>query len=151
MKTLDLFRNLGDEELELVSLLFRQEAFKKGETLFRDREPGGKIFVVDCGVVELWKTGGAEGRPARVALVERGEILGELSLADDGARGVNATAAVTPETKVYAADVPAFQALLAQHPALANKILRNLLRRLGARLRVATETLRGLVCTLDVP
>jgi CRP-like cAMP-binding protein len=145
LKTLDLFRDLTDEELDLLASPFQHETFRKGDPLFRERDPGGKVYLVDCGVVELTKSGGGDGRPTRLALLERGEVLGELSLADDGPRNVTAVAAVTPETRVYSVAVPELQALLAQHPPLAAKIQRALLRRLATRLRAATEAVQSVV------
>lgn len=145
LRTVDLFRDLTDAELELLVPLLRLETFRRGEALFREREPGGKIYLVDCGVVEISRQGRGDAKAARVALLERGELIGELSLADEGPRTVTAIAAVTPETKAYSIDVPPFQALLAQNPEMASKVQRALLRRLSARLRATSDALYSLV------
>ena len=78
LKSVELFRDLSDAELEKLEPLLKLESFKRGEPIFRERDPGGKIFFVECGVVEIAKHGRGEERPTRVALLERGETLGEL-------------------------------------------------------------------------
>ncbi len=148
LKSLELFRDLSDGELELLVPLLKSESYKRGEAIFREREAGGKIYFVDCGVVEIARQGRVEGKPARVALLERGEVLGELALVDDGPRTATATAAVTPETKMVSVEVPAFQALLAQNPDMAAKVQRGLLRRISSRLRATSEALYSLVQSL---
>lgn len=149
LRSVELFRDLADEEMELLLPLVRQETFAKGVPVFRERDPGGKLYLVERGVVELTKANREDGRPIRVALLERGEVMGELSLADDGPRTVSATAAVTPETRLCSLEVPAVQTLLAQHPLLAAKVQRTLLRRLSTRLRSATDAVHSLLRTME--
>jgi CRP-like cAMP-binding protein len=148
LKSVEIFRELGEAELDLLVPLLKHETFKKGEAIFREREPGGKLYLVEAGVVELSKSR-PDGRPARVSLLERGEVLGELSMADDGPRSVTATAAVSPETRLVSIEVPALQAVLAQNAAMAAKVQRSLLRRLSHRLRATSDAVHCLLRAME--
>ena len=134
----ELFQDLSEPELDLLAPLFKHETFRKGETIVRERELSGKIYLIECGVVEVVQLS------HRVALLERGELFGETALVHEAPRTATAAATVTPETRVYSAEVPPVQALLAQHAEIAAKVYRSLAKRLAHRLRAATETVRAL-------
>ena len=148
LKGLDLFGGLSPEHLDSVGALARRETFKRGEGVFRERDPGGKFYVVESGVIEISRPR-SDGRPLVLMRLERGEILGEMALFDEAPRGVTATAAVVPETHLLAWEIPAFQTLLAGSPALAAHLQRVLLKKLGQRLRASSNAVHALMRTVD--
>lgn len=147
LKGTELFRDLTDAELDLLAPFVKSETFKRGEAIFRERDPAGKFYVVEAGVVELTRAGRADHRPARVSILERGDLFGELALADEGPRTASATATVTPETRLFSIEVPPLQAFLGEHPSIAYRVHRGLIRRVAARVRAATEALTCLLQT----
>jgi CRP/FNR family cyclic AMP-dependent transcriptional regulator len=60
--------------------------------VFRERDPGGKLYLVLAGVVEVSKAG------TPLACLGRGEILGEIAAFDGGPR--SAAAGVIAETRL---------------------------------------------------
>lgn len=149
LREVEIFRGLTDEQTAKLLTLAREETFKKGDAIFREREPGGKVYAVLSGVVEIGRTTKADGRFLRLTRLERGEVFGELVLIDDEPRSATAMAAVCPETHVAVWDTSALRTLLDQDAALANRLLRALVGKLAQRLRVTSDAVMTLLRTLD--
>ncbi|MBI3857695.1 MAG: cyclic nucleotide-binding domain-containing protein, partial [Planctomycetes bacterium] len=134
LKSVELFSALSPPDADALVSLAQEEVFQKGQTVFRERDPGGKLYLVLTGVVEVSKASGI-GAPLPLARLGRGEILGEIAAFDGGPRSATATAGVVAETRLAAWDIAAFQKYLASRPQAALVILSGLLRKVGARLR----------------
>jgi CRP-like cAMP-binding protein len=95
---------------------------RAGQTLFREGEPGGAMFVVLEGELEITIRGITMER------VGPGGIVGELAIVDESPR--TASVGATVDSRV--AEVPArrFEALVQQAPALATLVVRVLAQRL---------------------
>lgn len=65
--------------------------FERGETVFRQGEPGEVMFLVQSGAVEI-ATGEGSGRRV-LAVLGPGEVFGEMALLDRRPRSATATAA----------------------------------------------------------
>lgn len=150
LKDVEIFKALPDDQRAKLAGLARAETFKKGDAIFRERESGGKVFVVMSGVVEVGRFGRADGRFTRLARLERGEIFGELALVEDAPHSASAIAAVCPETRVGVWETSALRTLLAEDAPLANAVLRALVVKLSHRLRGASEAVLTLLRTLDI-
>ena len=99
--------------------------FTSGAALFREGEAAKEAFLLQEGRVRLLK---------RVRLVERslmvvrpGDLFGESALLDASAR--NATAVALTDGVALALDRATFRALLENHPAVASRVLDQLIRR----------------------
>ena len=148
LRSTPLFAALGDADADALVAIGREEVYKKGQVIFREREPAGKLYLVVAGVVEITKVSPGSERPASLARLERGDILGEVSAFDGSARTATASAAVTPETRVAAWDMEDFHAFMSARPAVASDILRRLVRTLGERLRRTSEAVQVLIRAL---
>jgi CRP-like cAMP-binding protein len=107
---LDLFRNAETRTL------------RAGQSLFREGEPGGTMYVVIEGELEITIRGITMER------VGPGGIVGELGIVDESPR--TASVGATVDSRV--AEVPArrFEALVQQAPALATLVVRVIAARL---------------------
>ncbi len=148
LRSAPLFAALGDADADALAALGREETYKKGQAIFREREPSGRVYLVVSGVVEVTKAQPGAERPAALARLERGDILGEVSAFEGGPRASTASAAVTPETRVAVWDLEDVHAFLAARPAAAAEILRRLVKSLGERLRRASEAVQTLLRAL---
>jgi len=99
--------------------------FHAGETLFKEGEPAGDAFLLQEGRVRLLK---------RVRTVERslivlkpGDLFGESALLDAAAR--NSTAVALTDGVALALDRLTFRSLLVNYPAVATRVLEQLIRR----------------------
>ena len=149
LKSVEIFSALAPADADALAALGREEVYKRGQTVFREREAAEKLYVIVAGVVEVSKSAPGDGRIHRLARLERGEILGEISAFDRGPRSATATAALVPETRLVSWTTADFQAFLHQRPAAAMAVLPALLRKMGQRLRQASEGIHTLLRALE--
>ena len=148
LRSVPLFAALNDADADALAAAGREEVFSKGQVVFRERDSGGRLYVVISGVVEISKAAVHGGPPVPLARVERGEILGELGAFDGGPRSATATASLVPETRLATWDVEDFHAFLASRPDAAVQILQRLLRVVASRLRRTSEAVQVLLRSL---
>jgi len=149
LRSAPLFSALSDADADALAALAREESYPKGRFIFREREPSGKLYLVVAGVVEISKASPAGERPASLARLERGDILGEVSAFDGGPRSTSAAAAVTPESRVAVWDMEDIHAFMSARPTAAAEILRRLVKILGERLRRTSEAVQVLLRALN--
>jgi len=148
LRTVELFAPLSDRDADALIGIGREEVYQKGQAVFRERDAGGKIYLVLSGVVEIAKSGTA-GTPAMtLARLGRGEILGEIAAFDGGPRSATAVAAVVQEARLFAWEMTEFNRYLAARPPAALILLGGLLKKLGTRLRKTSEAVQTLVRAL---
>lgn len=89
-----LFKALGTEDRRALAARAGRVAFQAGETIFSLSDPGRSMMVVAKGTVRVSLPSG-RGEEIVLADLERGAVLGEISLLDGRPRSATATA-VTP-------------------------------------------------------
>jgi len=136
LKQISLFRELTDSELEIVMRKVFEKLYKKGATLFVEGMPGEVLYIVTEGGVEVTKKIKSGGEAA-IAQIGPGEIVGEMSLIDSGAR--TATGKTSMDSKLVVITKKSFTDILESDPAIAAKILMELLRIVNKRLRVTDK------------
>ncbi len=92
----ELFEHLTDDDRRSLAEVIDRRSLAAGATLFQAGEPGDSLFVVQAGEVELYIKDTA-GQKIVLTVSSRGEIFGELSLLDQGARTATAVALVDSE------------------------------------------------------
>jgi CRP-like cAMP-binding protein len=148
LRTVDLFAPLADKDADALISIGREEIFQKGQSVFREKDSGGKLYLVMSGIVEIAKPSTSSGLPTTLARLGRGEIVGEIAAFDGGPRSANATAAVVHETRLFAWDMVEFNRYLSARPPAALIILSGLLKKLGGRLRKTSEAVQTLLRAL---
>jgi len=148
LRTVDLFAPLADRDADALIGIGREEVFQKGQAIFREGDPGSKLYLVLSGVVEIAKAGRSGAAPTALGRLGRGEILGEIAAFDGGPRSASGMAAVVQETRLFSWEMTEFNRYLAARPAAALILLSGLLRKLGARLRKTSEAVQTLVRAL---
>jgi len=133
--TVPLFELLSDEERFDLEKVFERREVEAGEKLFSLGEPGDSLYVVGSGSVELFVKDNT-GTKIVLTVCERGEVFGELSLFDGGAR--TATAVCIEPGTLLVLDRDDLLAFLRRHPDAAL----DLLTMMGQRMRGADEMLR---------
>jgi CRP-like cAMP-binding protein/anti-anti-sigma regulatory factor len=141
LERLVLTADLDAAELEVLRPLLRRRELNADEVLFRESEPGNRLYVLARGAVSI-VIGGAGGGDSRVVTFAPGSLFGEAALLDGNERSASAIAA--EDAVVYSLSRSTLNSLTASHPALANKLLLNLGRHLSGRLRQTTAALREL-------
>jgi uncharacterized membrane protein len=130
-----IFGLLDDEEREALAEMMSSRDFKQGETVFHYGDPGGEIFILRNGRVELFVES-TEGEKIVLAENEQGDVIGELSFLDGGPR--TATAVAREDTQMLVLDRVRLLDFIDKHPHAAMDVLTVI----GRRLRATDELLR---------
>jgi signal transduction histidine kinase len=121
-----IFADLSDAEAEeLWNAGDRIEA-QSGDLVIREGDPGGSLYVVLTGGVEVTKTG--NGHEITLATRGPGEVLGEMSLLEQTPR--TASVRANQPSTLLAVGQDAFRRLLSRRPEAAATLLRTVTARL---------------------
>src|SRR5262245_49363583 len=78
LKGSDLFEHQPDEVLRAVVAQGRLVEFGPGQTVFRQGDPGDRLYIVKSGVLEVVAV--RDGNDTALAYLGEGEVVGELAL-----------------------------------------------------------------------
>lgn len=134
-----LLRELSSEALLLVARLAAQVELAAGEALFREGEPGGKMFVLVSGRIRI-STARGSGDEA-LALLAPGAVLGEMAIFADELR--SATASADEPATLLAFDGADVTELVTDHPAMALAFLKQMAQRVTEANRLVAATRSG--------
>jgi CRP/FNR family cyclic AMP-dependent transcriptional regulator len=129
-----LFENFNQEERDLLASQLDEVEFAAGQLIFRRGDPGGAIFIVASGEVEVFLED-STGTRIVFETVKTGEFFGELSLIDGESRSASAQA--LKPTHALRVDRADLEQLFTRHPTAAMDILGVI----GKRLREADKLL----------
>jgi len=132
---IELFAFLDQEERGILAEMVDLESPDAGTLLFRAGEPGDAMFVVKTGAVELSVVDNV-GQKIVLSVVTPGDVFGELSLLDGGAR--TATAVAVEACELIVLDREDLVVLFRKQPESAL----HLLAAMGKMTRQADELLR---------
>ncbi|MFY9822439.1 MAG: cyclic nucleotide-binding domain-containing protein [Thermoanaerobaculia bacterium] len=138
-----LFREQGLNRRELMTLatFSKEKRFAAGAYLFQEGDEGSEMYVVLEGRVVISKFIPGAGEEA-LAVLERGDFFGEMSLIDGEPRSADAKAHAGPLT-VLALDQGTVREILAMDPHAALEFLQLLCRLVAGRLREIDEKVIG--------
>jgi CRP/FNR family cyclic AMP-dependent transcriptional regulator len=134
LASVPLFERFDDEERAVLAAQLDEVEFKAGETIFKRGDPGGAIFIVAAGEVEIYIED-STGHRIVFETAKTGDFFGELSLLDGDPRSASAQA--HQDTKALRVDRADLELLFQRHPAAAMDILGVI----GRRLREADRLL----------
>lgn len=61
LRAVDLFAPLSDKDADALIGIGPEKVFQKGQTVFRERDLGSKLYLVLSGVVGIVKSGMSQG------------------------------------------------------------------------------------------
>ena len=99
-----LFTALDDASAATLRASMSGIKISKGQVLFKEGDPGDRLFVVVEGKLKLGTSSG-DGRENLLSILGPGDMFGELSLFDPGPRTATATAVVDSRLLTLANDV----------------------------------------------
>jgi CRP/FNR family cyclic AMP-dependent transcriptional regulator len=140
--TVELFKDFeGDALTDLVAAAERR-SFSRGGVLFTEGDEGTELFVVASGRIAIANRS-SDGRESVMALMERGDLFGEMAFFDGRPRSAEARA--LEASSVLAIPYEPLRAIYEAKPEL----LWSVVEMLAIRLRVTDEQLADSVF-LDV-
>lgn len=134
-------QGLSSKELTTLATFSKELRFESGDSLFSEGDEGQEMYVVLEGKVVISKYIPGAGEEA-LAILERGDFFGEMSLIDGDPRSADARAHGGPLT-VLALDQATIQEMLVLDPQASLDFLRLLCRLVAKRLREIDEKVIG--------
>ena len=129
LRSVPLFADLEEEELERFSRVAVLRAFPAGTRVFHEGDRSDACYIVSEGSFRVTREH-SDGRAITLATLGPGEVFGELAMLDGDLRSASAEALTDGELLALpAVDV---KSLLARHPEISVKLVAALVRRLRA-------------------
>ena len=122
-----LFAGLDDDALAKVVEAGRDREMRRGDVLFREGDDPDQLFVVLSGRIAIANKS-IDGRESMVALMEEGDLFGEMGLFDG--RGRSAEARALETSVVTAVPYGPVRSLYEDDPALLWRVVAMLAGRL---------------------
>ena len=122
IRAVPLFAGLLPSEVDRITMVMNPVDVAAGEVVCTEGEPGHEFYVIASGEAAVEHAGGVANK------LHTGDHFGELALLDRGPR--SATVRATTDCRLYVLQEASFAAVLNEVPALAQKLLASLARRL---------------------
>lgn len=137
-----ILRTLMEVVPDSMMSALRDEFFKAGTVLFREGDPGDRVYVIWSGKLRVQHEIGA-GQVLVMRDCVPGDVVGEVSLLDNRPR--SATVVVTEDSRLVSLSNQDFGQLVAQRP----NVVFSLLQALGYRLRSSDDYLLAASRSVD--
>jgi CRP/FNR family cyclic AMP-dependent transcriptional regulator len=141
---IDLFSGLPKGHLQRVVDIGVEEQYKGNATIFEERAPGDKFYMIVEGAVRISRIVPGMGEEA-LAVLRPGAYFGEMSLIDDAPR--SATAVCHEKCRLFVVNRRDLEDLLFVDRDLAYELLWNWVRTLSRRLRATNDKMTFLATT----
>lgn len=138
MKGINFFHGMKEEEIQRILNNSNERIYSRGTIIFREGEETDGIYIITAGLIKVYKMS-IDGREKTLAILNPGDIMGEMALFDYSYR--SATAEALEASTVNVIPRQDFERLLEEMPALAIKVIRVL----AERLRQADEEIKNLL------
>jgi CRP-like cAMP-binding protein len=137
-----LFATLSEAQRADVAGIARTQTYQSGDTIFKEGEPGNRLFLVAAGEVRISRNVPLAGEEA-LAILRRPACFGEMAVFDRSERSTDAYANGACTLVTIAR--PDLELLLEFDPELGYLVLKALVRQLSTRLRGANDQMRSLL------
>lgn len=108
---------------------------KEGDYVFREGDLGTEMFIIHEGKIEILNA--MNGEEVAIAVLEKGDFFGEMSILEDMPRAASARALT--HARILQINGSTFDQMLRDNPEVAVRMMRKLSR----RLRETDDLLRG--------
>ena len=135
LKQVDLFADLSFEQLDAVLQASENAEYQPGEIIFREGEPGDRLFVLVAGSVEVVKHHGLDSQ-FTLQTLQPPDYFGEMAILTEEPR--SATTRAGTECQLLTLEGAAFRELIVTIPEISFEIFRVLTQ----RVRDAEQKLR---------
>ena len=140
MKQAAIFQDLDEGELARISEVCREQKFTVGQYIFKEGEPGNRLFIIAEGEVRISRTIPGSGEEA-LAILKSGANFGEMAIFDRSERSTDAIANVG--CTLITISRSDFELLLDFNRDIAYRVLWSVVRLLSSRLRATNDNLRS--------
>jgi CRP-like cAMP-binding protein len=140
---IELFHSFSNEEiLTILKMSSEKLTLNVGDIVFREGSPGNKMYVILSGQVRITRSLGLEGEE-ELAVLDHGQIFGEMGLIDAAPRSARATAHAASTILLVITE----NSMRELNSELIYKFYRNFASLLARRLRAANDQTTRLAAT----
>ncbi len=143
LKKINLFKEMTSEDMGKIERATRMESVKKKTPIFFPGDPSQQVYLLKEGRVKLSRIS-EEGREVTIALLEPGEIFGELEVLGDAPRDTLAEA--LDDSKICVVSKKIFLEMVSSKPDFSFRLT----KLIGFRMRKIESRVEDLVFR-DVP
>ncbi len=140
LKNARIFADLEDDELERIAEICKKQQFKSAKTLFKEGDPGNRLYIIAEGEVRISRNVPGSGEEA-LSVLKSGACFGEMAVFDRSERSTDAIA--NTDCTLVTITRSDFEMLLDFDRDLAFKVLWSVVRLLSERLRITNDNLRS--------
>jgi CRP-like cAMP-binding protein len=140
LRPIPLFTALTAEELGKIAELCETKRWESGAYIFREGEPGNRLFIIVEGGVRISREIPGAGEEA-LAVLKRGALFGEMAVFDKSERSTDAIS--HGGTTALTISRSELEMLLEFNRDLALKVLWAVVRMLSGRLRSTNDSLKS--------
>ncbi|MGD2135516.1 MAG: cyclic nucleotide-binding domain-containing protein [Gemmatimonadales bacterium] len=140
IKQAAIFQDLEQDELQKIAEICKEQKFKFGQTVFKEGEPGNRLFIISEGDVRISRDVPGSGEEA-LTVLKKGACFGEMAVFDRSERSTDAIA--NTDCTLLTITRSDFEMLLDFERDLAYKVLWRVVRLLSERLRITNDNLRS--------
>ncbi len=126
----ELFEGFDQAELERLAAAAEPRTLRRNDAVFAEDDVAGELFVVRSGRIVI-SIASVDGRESVMALMEPGDLFGEMGLFVEGTART-ASARALEQSEIVAVPYPLLLDRLQQRPELLWGVVRLLARRLRA-------------------
>ena len=137
-----LFSNMKESDVERIASLAQSHMFQAGETIIREGDRDGRLFVIVSGEVEIIKALGKKNE-RYVRTLGPLNYFCEMALIDDLVRSASVVA--KGETSVLILDQWSLRQDIERYPAMAFELMRMLSQRIRAIEKTIVDAIGGLL------
>ena len=139
----DIFSFLSAEEMGELFVHLELREWQPADVVMKKGDPGDFMGFLVEGKLAVKMEGIFPGKFVLIAVLERGSLVGEISVAEGGPR--QATVFATEKSQLLILPREKMELLLKQAPALSLKLFRRVIHVLGHRLGKASGRLSKLL------
>ncbi len=140
IKQAAVFADLTDDELGHIAEICNEQKFKSAQTIFKEGEPGNRLYIIAEGEVRISRDVPGSGEEA-LTVLKKGACFGEMSVFDRSERSTDAIA--NTACILLTISRSDFEIMLDFNREIAYKILWSVVRLLSERLRITNDNLRS--------
>ena len=140
IKQAAVFSTLDDDEVARVAEICKEQTFKFGQSIFKEGEPGNRLYIIATGDVRISRVVPGSGEEA-LTVLKPGACFGEMAVFDRSERSTDAIA--NTDCTLITISRSDFEILLDFNRDVAYKVLWAVVRLLSERLRITNDNLRS--------
>jgi len=137
-----MLQGMSDAELARLAAVCEERTMAEGMTVFIENMPGESLFLIRRGTIRISKMF-AEGNEKTLIVLGPEDIFGEMAVIDGLPRA--ATARVAEDAELISLNKKDFARLGKEEPALALKLVMNIVSVFSRRVREANDEYRDML------